>query len=255
MPEAEPATEAPALELQDVSKLYGDVRAVDDVSLAVPRGSTFVLVGESGCGKTTLLRMFNRMVEPSRGAVEIGGTPATEWNPVDLRRATGYVQQEAGLLPHWTVQKNVELVPRLLGWDAERRARRSRELLDAVRLDPDRFASRFPGELSGGQRQRVALARALAADPDVVLFDEPLGALDALTRLELQDLIAELETEMGKTLVIVTHDLDEAFALADRIGVMKKGRLLQVATPGELDENPAPGYVERLLALRRGGRS
>lgn len=253
MAETEP--EAPALELRGATKLYGEVRALENVSLAIPPGSTFVLVGESGCGKTTLLRMFNRMVEPTEGTVEVGGVPATERDPVELRRAMGYVQQEAGLLPHWTVQKNVELVPRLLGWDRQRREERSRELLDAVRLDPDRFADRYPGELSGGQRQRVALARALAADPEVVLFDEPLGALDALTRLELQNLISELEEEMGKTLVIVTHDLDEAFRLADRIGVMKEGQLLQVATPDELSANPDPGYVEELLTLRQGGRS
>ena len=251
----EPASEAPpALEARAVVKRYGETVALDGVDLAVPAGSTFVLVGESGCGKTTLLRLFNRMVEPTAGEVRLAGRPVAGEDPVALRRSIGYVQQEAGLLPHWTVEANVELVPRLLGWPAERRRARSRELLEAVRLDPDTYARRYPAELSGGQRQRVAIARALAADPDVVLLDEPLGALDALTRLELQEQLAELERTYRKTLMIVTHDLDEAFRLGDRIGVMKDGRLLQVATPTELATRPAPGYVERLVALRERGR-
>jgi osmoprotectant transport system ATP-binding protein len=241
------------LEALEVSKTYaGGVQALRNASLRVDSGETVALVGQSGCGKTTLLRLFNRMVEPSAGEVRIGGKPAASLDPIALRRATGYVQQEGGLLPHWTVGRNVELVPALLGWPAQRRRDGAGALLELVGLPPDRYRERYPRELSGGQRQRVAFARALAAEPDVVLLDEPFGALDALTRLELQAEFMRLKRRLGKTMLLVTHDLQEAFRLADRIAVMKEGRLLQVGSRKQLQEAPADPYVRALLELGQG---
>ena len=221
-----------SLEAIAVGKTYPNgTEALADVSLRVTVGETLVLIGESGCGKSTLLRLFNRLEEPSRGELRIGGRPARELEPIALRRRTGYVQQDGGLLPHWTVARNVELVPALLGWDAERRRTRALDLLELVGLEPNTYGRRYPAELSGGQRQRVAVARALAADPEVILLDEPFGALDALTRLELQDEFLRLKRQLHKTLVLVTHDLHEAFRLGDRIAVMRAGRVLQTAPP------------------------
>jgi osmoprotectant transport system ATP-binding protein len=193
--------------------------------------------------------MFNRMVEPSAGVVRVEGQPVAELDPIALRRRIGYVQQDGGLLPHWRVERNVELVPRLLGWDRERRQARAREMLHLVGLAPDVYASRYPAELSGGQRQRVAFARALAADPPIILLDEPFGALDALTRLELHRQFLDLQRTLGKTMVLVTHDLAEAFRLAQRIGVMRGGRILQLGPAEELVERPADPYVRELLEL------
>lgn len=246
-----PDSSAPAggaLEARDVSKLYADgTAALAGVSLAIAPGETVALVGESGSGKSTLLRLFNRMTEPTSGEVLLGGNPASALDPIALRRRTGYVQQDGGLLPHWTARRNVELVPRLLGWEEGRRRERGREVLALVGLDPDLHGPRYPGELSGGQRQRVAIARALAADPPVVLLDEPFGALDALTRAELHREFKELQRRLQKTVVLVTHDLAEAFRLADRIGVLKSGRLLQVDAPDDLRSRPADPYVQELL--------
>ena len=239
-----------ALEARDVKKLFpGGVHALRGIDLSVASGETVVLIGESGCGKTTLLRMFNRLEEPTEGTILIEGRPAVDHDPIELRRHTGYVQQEGGLLPHWTVQRNVELVPELLGWGAERRRARSSELLALVGLTPDTFGERYPCHLSGGQRQRVAFARALAADPPVVLLDEPFGALDALTRLELQREFLQLRRRLAKTILLVTHDLQEAFRLGDRIAVMQDGRLLQTAPPDELRREPADEYVRSLLTM------
>ena len=236
------------LEAKGVVKTYADgTAALAGVSLEVPAGETLALVGESGSGKTTLLRLFNRMVDPSEGEVRVEGRPVSELDPIALRRRIGYVPQDGGLIPHWRVERNVDLVPRLLGWDADRRKARVREMLELVGLSPEIHSPRYPGELSGGQRQRVALARALAADPPVVLLDEPFGALDALTRLELHRQFLELRKTLGKTLVLVTHDLAEAFRLANRIAVMRGGRILQIGEPGELAERPADPYVRALL--------
>jgi len=238
-----------------VSKVYpGAVRALTDVDLSVSAGETLAVIGESGCGKSTLLRMFNRLEEPTSGEILIRGQRATSMDPIQLRRQTGYVQQEGGLLPHWTVGRNVELVPALLEWPRARRRRRADELLNMVGLDPDSYRSRFPGELSGGQRQRVAFARALAADPDLVLLDEPFGALDALTRLELHAEFLRMKSRLGKTMLIVTHDLGEAFKLADRVAVMRSGRLLQTGTRDELATRPATEYVSALLAMGQQAR-
>jgi osmoprotectant transport system ATP-binding protein len=242
-----------ALEAVAVTKTWRDgTRALRPVSLSVAAGETLALVGESGSGKTTLLRMWNRMVEPTTGEARLDGRPVAALDPIALRRSIGYVPQDGGLLPHWRVGRNVELVPRLLGWEPARRAARARAMLELVGLDPERHARRYPAELSGGQRQRVAFARALAADPPVVLLDEPFGALDALTRLELHRQFLDLKRSLGKTTVLVTHDLGEAFRLADRIGVMRQGTLLQLGRPADLVAAPATDYVRELLALRTG---
>ncbi len=242
------------LSIRDVSKEFdSDVRVLDRVDLEVVQGETLVLIGESGSGKTTLLRMFNGLTHPSSGEVRIHGEPIRVKDPIDLRRHVGYVQQDAGLLPHWTVEENVGLVPLLLGWEPERRASRVRELLDLVHLEPERFRARYPIELSGGQRQRVAFARALAADPEIVLLDEPFGALDAITRHELQRQFLDLKQRLKKTMVMVTHDVDEALQLGDRIAVLKEGRLLQIGTPTDLLNDPAHDYIVQLLHHRSHG--
>ena len=240
--------ETPLLEAVRVSKTYpGNVRALSDVSVSVAEGETLVLVGESGCGKTTLLRLFNRLVEPSEGDLFVRGRAIHEFDPITLRRRTGYVQQEGGLLPHWTVRRNVTLVPELLGTNSGERNDRADGLLNLVGLDASDHASRYPSELSGGQRQRVAFARALAADPDVILLDEPFGALDAITRRQLQGEFLRLKRELKKTFVVVTHDLAEAFRLGDTISVMREGRILQTGSPEALRANPSDPYVRELL--------
>jgi len=239
---------ARVLQAVGVVKQYaGGVRALDGVDLSVDAGETVALVGESGSGKSTLLRLFNRTVEPTAGSIRIGGREAASLDPIRVRRATGYVPQQGGLLPHWNVERNVGLVPGLLGWEASRARARARELLALVGLAPELYAARHPSELSGGQRQRVAFARALAADPDVILLDEPFGALDALTRVELQQEFLELRLRLNKTMLLVTHDIREAFRLAGRVAVMKDGRIPQIGTPAELREHPANEYVAGLL--------
>ena len=236
----------PVLEARDVEKRFGAVTALDGVSLEVARGERMALVGESGSGKTTLLRCFNRMVEPDRGSVRVEGREVGTLDPYELRRSVGYVQQEGGLLPHWTVGRNAALVPWLRGDDAaEARGRRA---LARVGLPPEEFAHRRPRELSGGQRQRVAIARALAAEPGVLLLDEPFGALDAITRGELQEAFRELAAELEVTALLVTHDLREALLLAHRVAVLREGRLHQVAAPEALLREPATPYVEALVA-------
>lgn len=236
----------PALEARDVAKRYGGVRALDGVSLAVAEGEALALVGESGSGKTTLLRAFNRMVEPDAGTVRLAGTDVSTQDPVALRRSVGYVQQEGGLLPHWTVLRNAELVPWLRGAaDAREAAERA---LDLVGVPAAELGGRYPRELSGGQRQRVAVARALAGGPSVMLLDEPFGALDAITRSDVQRSFVALRRALGLTVLLVTHDLREAFTLADRVAVMQGGRIHQIGPPDALREHPASAYVTDLLA-------
>jgi osmoprotectant transport system ATP-binding protein len=238
-----------ALSAEGVSKRYGSVVALDGVSVGVRAAECVALIGESGSGKTTLLRCFNRLVVPDAGHVRVGGTEAGKLDPIALRRRVGYVPQDGGLLPHWRVQRNVELVPWLRGMpDVGGLADRA---LNLVGLEPSVFGSRWPGELSGGQRQRVAVARALAAQPDVILLDEPFGALDAITRADLQIAFAAIRRELGITTLLVTHDLNEAFLLADRVVVMREGRVEQEAAPGELRRSPATDYVQRLLLRAR----
>ncbi|MEJ2204263.1 MAG: ATP-binding cassette domain-containing protein [Gemmatimonadota bacterium] len=235
----------PALEASGVSKCYGSTRALHRVGLRVFPGERVALVGESGSGKTTLLRLFNRMVLPDEGAALVEGRDVAGEDPIALRRSVGYVQQEGGLIPHWSVSRNVALVPRLRGMDDP--ADRARIALEGVGLDPDTFGGRWPRQLSGGQRQRVALARALAARPEVVLLDEPFGALDAITRSEVRSAFAALVRRLGVTVLLVTHDLQEALALADRVAVMREGRIESVASPDDLRSRPETPYVARLL--------
>jgi osmoprotectant transport system ATP-binding protein len=237
----------PFVELRNVGKTFAGKRVLAEVSFRVERGETVVLLGSSGSGKTTTLRCINRLVEPEEGEVEVEGRDVRTWDPIRLRRRTGYVIQDVGLLPHLSVGENVELVPKLEGWSEERRRARSRELLDFVGLPPGRFAHARPRELSGGERQRVGVARALAADPPLLLMDEPFGALDAVNRRRLQEEFREMKGKLGKTIVFVTHDLDEAVKLGDRIGVMHGGRLLQIGPPGEILGSPADGFVAELV--------
>jgi osmoprotectant transport system ATP-binding protein len=234
-----------ALEARHVSLRYGPVLALDDVSLRIESGQTVALVGESGAGKTTLLRCFNRLVEPDAGEVSIDGVDVRSRSPYELRRHTGYVPQQGGLLPHWRVIRNVALVPSLLGAPDPRGA--AEQALALAGLPAARFAMRFPHELSGGERQRAALARALAARPAVVLLDEPFGALDAITRSDLQESFLALRRSLAFTTLLVTHDLTEAARLADGIVVMRAGRVEQAATLDELLTAPASDYVASLL--------
>jgi osmoprotectant transport system ATP-binding protein len=243
-----PVTPA-ALRADGVSKRFGAVVALDRVSLEVGRGECVALIGESGSGKTTLLRCFNRLTDPDAGRVLVDGEDAAGLDPIGLRRRVGYVPQEGGLLPHWRVRRNVALVPWLRGADGPLAL--ADRALGLVGLEPAQFGERWPRELSGGQRQRVAVARALAAEPDVVLLDEPFGALDAITRADLQDAFHRLRRELRLTAVLVTHDLQEAFLLADRVAVLRGGRLEQVATPEALVTSPATTYVDELVRRAR----
>jgi osmoprotectant transport system ATP-binding protein len=228
------------IRFRSVSYHVGTTVILAGIDLQVFQGETVVLLGESGCGKTTTLKMINRLIEPSAGAVVVEGKPTIEWDPIELRRRIGYVLQEAGLMPHFTVSDNIGLVPRLLDWDERRRSERVKEMLELVGLAPTKFADRFPHELSGGQRQRVGLARALAADPEILLLDEPFGALDAITRNKLQREFAELAQTLGKTSVFVTHDLHEAMLLGTRIGLMDKGTIVSIGTANEFATSEVP---------------
>lgn len=238
-----------ALSAEAVTKRYGGVIALDQVSLEVARAECVALIGESGAGKTTLLRCFNRLTDPEEGRVLVEGEDVAGLDPIALRRRVGYVPQEGGLLPHWRVRRNVALVPWLRGMEDEDSL--TDRALSLVGIEPASFGGRWPRELSGGQRQRVAVARALAARPNVVLLDEPFGALDAITRADLQTTFQQLRGELGLSALLVTHDLQEAFLLADRIAVMRAGRIEQVA-PGEaLRRAPATEYVRELLRRAR----
>ena len=233
------------LEARDVSRRYGRVVALDGVSVTIDPGVCLALVGESGSGKTTLLRCFNRMVDLDDGEVRVDGRDVRRTEPVRLRRSIGYVQQEGGLMPHWTVARNAALVPWLRGRDdADARAA---EALELVGLPAGEYGARWPGELSGGQRQRVAIARALADHPGILLMDEPFGALDAITRAELHQSFLDLRERIPSTCVLVTHDMGEALKLANRVAVMRRGRIEQVAESSRLVAAPETEYVARLL--------
>ena len=242
--------------LDGVAKRYGaDSVAVADLSFTVPDGELCVLVGPSGCGKTTTLRMINRLIEPTGGRILIDGTDVLKMDPVQLRRGIGYVIQQGGLFPHRRVADNVATVPRLLGWDKDRIDARVQELLELVGLDPDRYGRRFPHELSGGERQRVGVARALGGDPPVLLMDEPFGAVDPVTRQRLQQQFLDLQAELKKTIVFVTHDIEEAAKLGDRIAVLSKGGVLeQYDTPAEVLGRPATPFVADFVGADRGVR-
>ncbi|MFF5295450.1 ABC transporter ATP-binding protein [Paractinoplanes globisporus] len=251
-----PARSAASITLEDVGKTYPDgTVAVGDFSLEVHAGELTVLIGPSGCGKSTILRMINRLIEPTHGRIVIDGQDILKRNPVELRRHIGYVIQNVGLFPHQNIRTNVGTVPRLLGWDKKRINERADELLELVGLDPARFAKRYPHELSGGQRQRIGVARALAADPLVLLMDEPFSAVDPIARGRLQEEFLRLQATVRKTIVLVTHDIDEAVRLGDRIAVLAEGgRLLQYAPPAELLSKPDSTAVGDFVGADRGIR-
>jgi len=230
----------------------GEARpAVDALSLEVPAGDICVLIGPSGCGKTTTMRMVNRMIEPDAGTIEVAGRDVTHVDPIELRRSIGYVIQQIGLFPHMTIADNIATVPRLLGWDGARISSRVDELLDLVGLEASAYRGRFPRELSGGQRQRVGVARALAADPPVMLMDEPFGAIDPITRAKLQDEFLRIQQRLKKTIVFVTHDIDEAIRMGDRIAILRAGRLVQYDTPEAILAHPADAFVEEFVGSDR----
>ncbi|QIK64332.1 ATP-binding cassette domain-containing protein [Leucobacter viscericola] len=243
------------IEFEHVSKAYADgTEAVSDFSVTVPSRKTVVFVGSSGSGKTTLLRMVNRMVEPTAGRVLIDGENVRDRDPVQLRRSIGYVLQQGGLLPHRTVIDNVATVPVLEGRSRAEARKDARELLERVGLDPA-LGKRYPPQLSGGQQQRVGVARALAADPNILLMDEPFGAVDPIVRRELQRELIRLQSELGKTIVFVTHDIDEAFLLGDEVVVMREGgRIAQRGTPAEIMANPADSFVREFIGADRAER-
>ena len=221
--------------------------AVDGLSLTVNTGEICVLIGPSGCGKTTSMRMINRMVEPDSGRIEVGGRDVTKINAVELRRSIGYVIQQVGLFPHMTIGENIATVPKMLGWDAARIVKRIDDLLALVHMEPSLYRDRFPRELSGGQKQRIGVARALAADPPVMLMDEPFGAIDPITRALLQDEFLRILRELGKTIVFVTHDIDEAIRMGSRIAILRAGKLVQYDTPERILARPADAFVQAFV--------
>jgi osmoprotectant transport system ATP-binding protein len=229
-----------AIQFRNVNLQVNQKSLVEGLAFDVLRGETLVLLGRSGSGKTTTLKLINRLLEPTGGDVRVEGTSTRDWDPIELRRHIGYVIQDSGLFPHFTVERNISVVPRLKGWQENKTRERVRELLELVGLEPEMFANRYPRELSGGQRQRVGVARALAADPPIVLMDEPFGALDPLTRAELQREFAALTKRLSKTIVFVTHDIREAYTLASRIGLFKDGHLIELATPDRFASSSDP---------------
>jgi osmoprotectant transport system ATP-binding protein len=252
VPDQRPAatTHGVPIELRKVTKAFpgGGEPAVQELDLDIAAGEIVVLLGPSGCGKTTTMRMINRLIEPTSGDIIINGQNSRDIDPDRLRRHIGYVIQQAGLFPHMTVAANIAQVPKMLGWDRERIAERVDELLTLVGLEPEQFRDTYPRRLSGGQQQRVGVARALAADPPVLLMDEPFGALDPITRERLQDELLRLQDDLAKTIVFVTHDVDEALKIGDRIAIMQRpGHIVQYARPAEILTNPASEYVEQFL--------
>jgi osmoprotectant transport system ATP-binding protein len=263
MEDQRPMTEqhqAATVEFDHVTKSYdaratakGAPGAVNDLSLTVPAGKICVLVGPSGCGKTTSLKMVNRLIEPTAGRILIDGQDAGKRDVTDLRRSIGYVIQQTGLFPHQTIEENVATVPRLLGWSKSRRTERADELLALVGLDPAKYAKRYPSQLSGGERQRVGVARALAADPPIMLMDEPLGAVDPIVRERLQNEFLRLQESLAKTILFVTHDIDEAIKMGDLVAVFQTGGIVaQYASPAEILANPASDFVARFVGADRG---
>jgi osmoprotectant transport system ATP-binding protein len=242
------------ISLQGVSKRFegSGESAVDDLSMDIERGETVVLVGPSGCGKTTTMKMINRLIEPSAGTIVVDGRNIAEQDPVELRRGIGYVIQSIGLLPHRTIEENIATVPKLEGWDRRRWKKRVDELMSIFELDRD-MLTRYPGELSGGQRQRVGVARALAADPPVMLMDEPFGAVDPIVRERLQDQFLGIQERLRKTIVFVTHDIDEAIKMADRIAILNRGGIIeQYASPEKILREPAGDFVKQFVGAERG---
>ncbi|MBD2592781.1 ATP-binding cassette domain-containing protein [Nostoc spongiaeforme FACHB-130] len=239
-----------AVEFRDVSFSSNRRNLVSNLNFSIHQGEALILLGRSGSGKTTTMKLINHLFTPTTGEVLFDGTPTSQWDEIKLRRKIGYVIQETGLFPHFTVERNVGLVPSLEGWKPKQIKTRVYELLQLVGLDPVQFAGRYPHQLSGGQRQRVGVARALAADPPVLLMDEPFGALDPITRLELQQEFRRLQQELGKTVVFVTHDIQEAFVLASRIGLMYDGELVVLGTKEEFLRSQHPESLAFLQCLR-----
>ncbi|AMG63943.1 MULTISPECIES: betaine/proline/choline family ABC transporter ATP-binding protein [Staphylococcus] len=239
------------LSIKNLTKIYsGNKKAVDRISLDIESGEFIAFIGTSGSGKTTALRMINRMIEPTEGQITINGKNIGDMNPVELRRSIGYVIQQIGLMPHMTIRENIVLVPKLLKWSKEKKDARAKELIKLVDL-PEDYLDRYPAELSGGQQQRIGVVRALAADQDVILMDEPFGALDPITRDTLQDLVKTLQQKLGKTFIFVTHDMDEAIKLADRICIMSKGKIVQFDTPDNILRHPANDFVVDFIGQNR----
>ncbi|MBO8128076.1 MAG: betaine/proline/choline family ABC transporter ATP-binding protein [Peptococcaceae bacterium] len=241
------------IKLENVTKIFPGSKqpAVDRLNLEVPEGEVCVLVGPSGCGKTTTMKMINRLIEPSEGKIYINGTDTATVNPIKLRLDIGYVIQEIGLFPHLTIAENIATVPREKRWPADRIRARVDELLDLVGLDPEIYRNRKPSDLSGGQRQRVGVARAMAADPPILLMDEPFGAVDPITRAHLQNEFIRIQEQMKKTIIFVTHDIDEAIKMGDKIAVMRDGKLIQYDTPDNLLSQPADDFVAALVGRNR----
>jgi osmoprotectant transport system ATP-binding protein len=240
------------ISLRNVTKRYGDSVAVDNLSLDIGDGETVVLVGPSGCGKTTTMKMINRLIEPTSGKITVAGKDISKEDPVSLRRGMGYVIQSIGLMPHRTVAQNIAMVPQLLNWESQRIRSRTEELMEMLGLDRE-MLQRYPSELSGGQRQRVGVARALAVDPPVMLMDEPFGAVDPIVRERLQDQFLEIQEHLRKTIVFVTHDIDEAIKMADRIAILNIGGIIeQYASPEEILREPANEFIKRFVGIERG---
>ncbi len=239
------------IELQNVSKSFGRIQAIDDVSCLIPDGNVTVLIGPSGCGKSTTIRLINRLIPPDSGTIVVEGTNINDYRPEELRRQIGYVIQSVGLFPHMTVRENIGVVPRLLRWEKERIRERVEELVRLVGLDPEIYIEKYPHELSGGEAQRIGVARALAADPPVMLMDEPFGAVDPLNREVLQNEFIRVQRELHKTVVFVTHDLNEAILLADRIVLMRSGKIVQEDTPENILEHPSNTFVRDFVGTDR----
>ena len=240
-----------AVEFTGIGKVYGKSRVLTDVNLHIESGKLVTLIGPSGCGKTTTLKMINRLIEPSEGQILVEGNNIADLNPVELRRNMGYVIQQIGLFPHMTIEQNISLVPRLKGQSQVDSVRRTEELLDLIGLDPAEYRTRYPRELSGGQQQRIGVARALAANPSIILMDEPFSALDPISREQLQDELLRLQAAVQKTIVFVTHDMDEALKIADQIVLMQGGHLVQVTTPDQLLRHPKNDFVREFIGAKR----
>jgi osmoprotectant transport system ATP-binding protein len=247
------------IKFENVRKQYEDgFVALKNINLEIKKGELVTLIGTSGCGKTTTMRMINRLIEPTEGKIYIDGQDISKIDPVELRRNIGYVIQQIGLFPHMTIEENIALVPKLKKWEPSRYLKRVDELLELVGLDPSVFKHRYPSELSGGQQQRVGVVRALAAEPDIILMDEPFSALDPISREQLQDDIVRLQEEIQKTIVFVTHDMDEAIKIANRIAIMKDGEMIQLDTPDKILRHPANDFVRGFIGedrMRRGETS
>ncbi len=239
------------LSIQDLTKVYrGGKKAVNSINMEIESGEFIAFIGTSGSGKTTALRMINRMIEPTSGTITLDGKDLSKMNPVNLRRNIGYVIQQIGLMPHMTIRENIVLVPKLLKWTKEEKEKKAKELIKLVDL-PESYLDLYPSQLSGGQQQRIGVVRALAAEQDIILMDEPFGALDPITRDTLQDLVKTLQQKLGKTIIFVTHDMDEAIKLADRICIMSQGEIIQFDTPNNILKNPANDFVREFIGQNR----